>query len=261
MFSDSSVTALTRLGFGARGIMYLVIGYLALQSGRTEDGTGALDHLSSGSAWPLLFAMALGFFAYGLWRLSEAALDSQGHGGGAKGWAVRAGGAVSGLVHLGLGFLALKLGFGARGGGGRDAQGTTADALALPGGELLVAMAAAALAAVGAYQLVRAWKGGFLRHLDPAAAGRPWVRGMGRAGYAARGVVFLIMGWFLFRAARGSDAGEAAGMGEALASLPATAQAGVAAGLFLFGLFSLVEARFRRINDPEVVARLRGALG
>jgi hypothetical protein len=48
-------------------------------------------------------------------------------------------------------------------------------------------------------------------------------------------------------------------MGEALSWLPTTLQTMVALGLFLFGLFSLVEARFRKINDPHVLDRLQGA--
>ena len=254
------MTFLTRLGFAARGLMYLVIGYLALRSGRTEDGSGALAFLGSGSAAPLLFAMAGGFAGYALWRLSEAIVDTENHGGGAKGGAVRTGGAMSGLIHLGLGFLALKLALGSGNAGGSDAQGATAGALALPGGELLVILGGAALLGIGAFQLVRAAKGDFLRHLSPQAAHAPWVRWMGRAGYAARGIVFLLMGWFLLQAGLGSDAKEAGGMGEALGSLPSAAEAAVALGLGLFGVFSLVEARYRRISDPRVLERLQSAV-
>jgi hypothetical protein len=263
VLNAASFTAATRLGFAARGVMYLVIGYLALRSGRSEDGSGALGFLSGGPAAPLLFAMAAGFFAYGLWRVSEAMIDSEGHGTDLKGSAARAGGAVSGLIHLGLGILAVKLASGSGGGGGSggaDARQTTADALAMPGGELLVLIAAAALGAVGAFQLGRAWAGGFLKHLGGEAARADWVRWLGRAGYGARGIVFLLMGWFLLRAGIGSDAAEAGGMGEALASLPDLVRKVVAAGLFLFGLFSFVEARYRRINDPRVLDRLAGAL-
>jgi hypothetical protein len=201
--------------------------------------------------------MALGFWAYAFWRLSEAMLDSEGHGSDAKGRAVRAGGAVSGLVHLGLGLLALKLTGGGRGAGGDGAQSGAATALALPLGEAMLFAAAAGLLLTGAFQLVKAAKADFLRNLDPQAARRPWVQWMGRAGYAARGLVFLLMGWFLIRAAARSDAGEAGDMGAALGSFPGAAGAAVAAGLLLFGLFSFVEARFRRINDPKVLDRLK----
>lgn len=259
MPSLNSVVGLTRIGFAARGIMYLIIGYLALRSGRTEDGAGALDALSEGSGAVLLWVMAAGFFAYGFWRLSEAWVDSEGHGSDAKGKVARFGGAISGLVHFGLGYLAIKLASGSGGGGGDGARSGAAKALELPLGEIALFIVAAGLFATGAVQLVKAAKADFLHQLAPEAAGQTWVKWMGRAGYAARGLIFLMMAWFLFQAGLNSDPGEAGGMAAALDSFPGTARKAVAAGLLLFGLFSLVEARFRRINDPRVLDRLKAA--
>jgi hypothetical protein len=257
MSSASRLETLTRAGFAARGVMYGLIGFLALKSGRTEDGAGVLEYLAGGSGRLLVGLMALGFFGYALWRFSEALADTEGHGSDAKGMVVRTGGVVSGLVHLGLGIFAVTLAGGSGGGGseGSSREGA-ATALSLPGGETLLLAVSAALAATGLYQLIKAAKGDFLRYLDPQAARREWVGWLGRGGYAARGVVFLVMAWFLFQAGRESSASEAAGMGEALGSLPPTLQLLVAAGLFLFGLFSFVEARHRRINDPSVLERL-----
>jgi hypothetical protein len=260
MLGVGGMTALTRVGFAARGTLYLLIGYLALRSGRTEDGAGAISYIGSGAGKPLLAFMGLGFLAYALWRLSEALIDSEGNGSDAKGAGVRAAGAMSGFIHVGLGLLALSIGLGNGGssGGGGTREGA-AKALSLPAGELILILAAAVLLLTGLAQLAKAWKADFLRHLDPSVARRDWVGWLGRAGYAARGTVFLLMGWFFWRGARDSDASEAGGMGEALSALPATLQTAVAAGLFLFGLFSFVEARHRRINDPHVLDRLKGA--
>ncbi len=83
---------------------------------------------------------------------------------------------------------------------------------------------------------------------------------LGRAGYAARGIVFVIIGWSLLQAGLSDSAAQAGGMEQALASLSGTLLAGVALGLLLFGLFSFVEARHRRINDPKVAMRLKGAV-
>ena len=258
MLSVGKLEAMTRAGFAARGIMYILIGFLSLGAGRAEDGAGALRYLDSGAGKLLLGLMALGFVGYGIWRLAEAAIDTEGRGTDAKGVAVRAGGAASGLIHLALGLLAAKLALGNGGGGGSSSEEGARTALGLPGGWLLIAAAAAILVLVGLYQLAKAYKADFLKHLEPGATRQAWVVWTGRAGYAARGVVFVIMGWFLWQAARDAQASEAGDMGAAIASLPGTLQMVVAAGLMLFGLFSLVEARFRRINDPQVVERLRG---
>ena len=262
MLSVPTLETFTRIGFAARGVMYFVIGYLALRSGRTEDGAGAIEMLSGDGPWAvLIWAMAAGFVAYGLWRLSEALIDTEGHGSDAAGIAARLGGAVSGIVHLGLAFYAASLASGGGSGGGGGGSGTQSGArtaLDLPGGELILYAAAAALLATGAVQLVKAAKLQFLRTLDPAAARMDWVRWIGRAGYAARGLVFLTMAWFFWKAASSSSAGKAGGMSEALDAFSPELRLLVAAGLLLFGLFSLVEARYRRINDPRVVERLKG---
>ncbi len=260
MLGVGKMEAMTRVGFAARGIMYLLIGFLAVSAGRAEDGAGALQYLDSGLGRFLLALMALGFLAYGVWRISEAFIDSEGHGTDAKGVAVRAGGAVSGLIHIGLALTAARLALGNGGSGGSTSPEQSAStALSFPGGETAMHIVAALLVLTGLFQLVKAVRLDFLKHLDQKAAREDWVKWTGRAGYAARGVVFVIMGVFLWQAARSSDASQAGDMGEALTSLPGTAQLVVAAGLFLFGVFSLVEARFRRINDPRVLERLKSA--
>jgi hypothetical protein len=248
----------TRVGFAARGIMYLLIAFLALWSGRTEDGLGAMKLLDSGIGRVVLGPMAIGFVAYGVWRLAEAWIDSEGHGSDAKGLAHRAGGVVSGIIHLGLGFYTAKLALGRPAGGG-GAESGAATTLSLPGGEALLMIAAAALLVTGMANLGKAVKAEFLQHLDGRVARETWVKWVGRGGYAARAVVFAIMGWFCWRAAEAASASQAGGIGEALEWLTGWPRLLVAAGLGLFGIFSLVEARYRRINDPNVLARLQEA--
>lgn len=250
----SKWVAATRIGFAARGIMYLLIGWLALRSGRAEDGTGILAYLASGAGRLLLAAMAIGFLAYGAWRLADAWTDGSGRGADAKGVAIRAGGGVSGIVHLGLGLVAAIHASGTGGAGGGDgdsAREGARTALSLPGGSVLLLLAAAALVLTGLFQLKKAWSLDFMTDLERGRGRGDWVCWLGRAGYSARGIVFVMMGWFLWRAAVEHRSSEAGGLGEALASLSATPQMAVAAGLFLFGLFSLVEARYRRIHRPH----------
>jgi hypothetical protein len=253
---------LTRVGFAARGLLYLIVGYLALKLGRTEDAGGALDWLQNKAGGLVLVALALGFVAYGIWRVADAVFDTQGKGRDAKGVAGRLAGALSGLIHLGLAFTAAKLALGGRSGGDSSdsAESGAAAAMSLPGGDLLLYAAAAILVVAGAAQLGIAATRRFCKHISPEAKNRWWVIAAGVGGHAARGAVFLTAAWLVFNATRHHQAEEAGALGDALLSLPDGLRAVVAAGLCLFGLYSLIEARYRIIPDPHVKHRVANAL-
>ncbi len=255
---------LTRLGFAARGLIYLVIAWLVLRTGRTEDMQGALEYVGAGSGRWLLIAMTAGFIAYGLWRLADAALNIEAHDDDNRGKVKRAGAASSGLVYLVLAWQAIRIITSAGGGsgsGGGGAQESTQTVLNLPGGGLLVIIAAAILIGVGIYQLVKAAKGTFLKHLDPRVANQDWAKWSGRLGYAARGIIFLITGYFLLQAGFAEQASKSGGMEQALAWLNRPMSIAVAIGLALFGIFSLVEARYRTIHSPDVPNTIRDKFG
>jgi hypothetical protein len=258
MSASSRLTILTRVGFATRGLLYIVIAVLIFRTGRTEDPRGALEYLGNGGGQLLLGIMAAGLLAYGIWRLSDAAFDIERHGNERKGMIERAGAGFSGLVHLVLAWQAIALMRGVASTGGGTQEGTRA-ALELPGGWALVMIGAAVLFAVGAVQIVKAGKGSFLRNLEPQIARQAWAQWSGRAGYAARGLVFIIASYFLATAGAEGQAREAGGMDEVLTSLTHPYDLIVAAGLFAFGLFSLIEARFRQLHDVPVHGIVGGA--
>ena len=105
-------------------------------------------------------------------------------------------------------------------------------------------------------QFARAITASFTKHLrggELSHEQEEWARRAGRAGFAARGVAFALIAWFFLQAARQHDAGEAGGLRAALQTLAAqpsgsTLLAIVGGGLALFGAYSLVEARYRRIG-------------
>ena len=250
MTSSARLTFLTRLGFAARGLLYIVIAMLVIRSGRSEDPSGALVELGQDGGDPLLLAMAVGFIAYGFWRLADAALNIEGHEHGAKGIRERLAAAGSGAVYSLLAWQAFKLmdGGAAAAAAGSDPSEGASTALQLPGGPMLLALAGAVLIGVGVYQLVKVYSCSFCDRLDPRVANQAAVRWMGRAGYSARGLIFMVSGYFIARAGLMSRASEAGGMEEALRWLDSPVDMLVAAGLLLFGLFSIVEARFRIIH-------------
>jgi hypothetical protein len=243
----------TRIGFVARGLLYTTIGLLVLRSGRTEDPQGAIEALGSGGGQWLLALMALGFFAYGLWRIAEAAFGMEsGSDDGAETTGKRAAAGVSGLLHLLLGLQTIRLWRGAGGGQGNGAEEQASGVLGLPGGPVLLGIVALALIGGGFYQLYESYRAKFLSRLAEGAGQKEWVQWLGRAGYAARGTVFLICGFFLGKAALDTNASAAGGMDQALDWLSSPTDLIVATGLFLFGLYSLVEARYRRVQRPPI---------
>jgi hypothetical protein len=251
MDANASLTMLTRIGFAARGLLYIVIAFLIFRTGRAEDPSGALQYLGEGGGRVLLIVMAAGLAAYSLWRLCDAAFDIERHGSDKEGAMERVGAAVSGLVHLFLAWQAVRLIQGVTSAGDGTREGARA-ALELPGGSALVVIAGVVLLGVGAFQLIKAVRGTFLRYLEPQVARQPWAQWSGRAGYAARGIAFLISSFFLLKAGLEERASEAGGTAQALEWLSSPLDLIVAAGLFAFGLFSLIEARFRVLHDVRV---------
>lgn len=250
MAHEQGLVWLTRLGFAARGFLYLVIAWLAIGTGRAEDLTGALEYLRGERA--LLMIILAGFLAYGFWRVTDALFDSEGHGQGKKGALGRAGAGASGIIYLFLAWQAwrfLKGGGGGSDGGAQEQAGTVME---LPGGTLLVLVGGIILLLAGLWQLKRAISGDFCKHLRPDIRTQSWVKWMGRGGYGARAVIFLVTAVFLISAGLEADASEAGGMQDALRWMDSPVNLIVAAGLALFGAFSLVEARFRQIKPPPV---------
>ena len=237
-----------RFGFITRGLLYIVIAWLVIGTGRTEDLTGAMEYVDDGIGRGLTIFIIVGMTGYGLWRVCDAAfgMDSGRHH--SKAWRRRIAAGSSGVIYLFLAYKAVRILTQGYAGSG-DAHENAAAALNLPAGAFLLGCAAAVLGGAG---IVQVWKSGncsFLRHLD-APASRPMAKWLGRAGYAARGVIFLTIAWLLARAAYHQSAAAAGGFEEALDALRGPLQFPVAAGLALFGVYSLIEARYRSIHKP-----------
>lgn len=257
------IERLARVGYAAKGGVYVLIGVLAARAalgtgGRTTDSSGALETISEGSFGTLLLAVILlGLVGYAAWRLIAAASDAENQGSDGKGLAKRVGGAARGVVYLGLALQALRLiqGAGGESGGDRRAEDWTARLMSAPFGRWLVAAAGLGVIGYALYQLYRAYASKVRKHLDLgqlSASAQQAAVAVGRFGIGARGVVFVVIGWFLIRAARQSDASEASGVAEALRILERQAYgkwilAVVGLGFVAYGIYQFVNARYRRI--------------
>ena len=249
-----------RLGYTARGFVYLLLGWIALSTGRalsTNDAVAEVERLPFAPV--ILAVLAAGLFGYALFKLYAAAIDLDRKGDDGKGRATRLFGALGGLAYIGLAWLALKLLLGNGGqstagqasGSGGAGQEAARDVAQSTGGDALLILAAAIVIGVAIAQLVIAWKASFMREMPGCPR---QVHPIGRLGYAARGLVIGIVGWFLLKA--GLDGERVRDFGDALAMIKSNYDwlfLVVAAGLMAFGVVSLMMARYRRIEDRDVV--------
>ena len=253
---------LARLGYLAKGVVYAVVGVLALQvafgqGGKTTDTQGALATLAQGTGGTVLLAvMAVGLVGYVLWRVVQAWMDPDGKGTGAKGLAQRAFYVVSALIHASLAVAAFRLVLGRGGGasGEQSAQSWTARLMSQPFGQALVALVGLVIAGVGLWQAYKAWKEKFREKLRLDAL-RPqqaaWAVRVSKWGILARGVVFVMIGAFLVQAALTANPRRAHGLDGALETLAAQPFGTVllalaAAGLVAYAVYLAIEARYRR---------------
>lgn len=263
---------LARLGYAAKGVVYTIIGVLALKTAvssapdRPEGSSGALRAiLEQPMGRVLLGVVAVGLVGYVLWRAVQALLDPEHKGSDLKGIARRIGFAISGVLYGAVAYQAVVLmgwagsgGGGSGGGGDTRAEDWTATVMQVPLGRWAVGLTGVGVILFGLFELYRGWKQDVVKHLNLSGADpevRRNVERLGRAGMLARGVVFLVMGWFLVRAALEYDPQEAHGLAESLAALQGETYGpwllgGVAVGLIAYGLFQLAKARYRVIRTP-----------
>jgi hypothetical protein len=249
---------LARAGLVARGVVYGIIGVLALKlalgdGGKATNQEGALQtiaHQSFGEA--LLVLVAIGLGGYALWRLIRAAV---GHGAEQRDSGFERISALdSGIAYGILCITAIEILTSSAGGSGSPKE-TTGGVLGWTGGTALVGIAGAILIGVAAYQ---AYKGLATKFLEDAKTGEmsPGVKkaytALGVFGITARAVIFALIGYGLLKAAVDYNPKEAIGLDGALREL-AHASYGpallglVAAGLIGFGLYSIVDARYRKV--------------
>lgn len=261
----NTIERLARFGYGARGVVYCIIGALALlaaigRGGRAGDSESALYAILAGPFGAIAVGLiAVGLFGFALWRLVEGATDADNRGNSAKGLAVRGAHLVSSVIYAGLALTAANLAFGIgrAADGGSGAQDWTAWLLAKPFGLWLVGIVGLVIMGGGVGFLLKAWKGDVTDRLALDARACRWAKPLGRFGYGARGVVFLIIGGFVVGAAWHQASSEVKGLAGAFAALRAQPYgwallAVVAAGHFAFGAFGLIQARFRRIDAPDL---------
>lgn len=245
---------LVRLGYAARGLTYLLLGMLALgTSGKADEGAkGVFDYLQDMPlGTPLLWLVALGLLAYALFKLMAGIANLENRDPDPMGMAKRIGEVASGLTHLLLAYAAYKFASGSQtsSAGSGSGQAMAEPVFDFELGAVVIGMIGLGMLVAAAMQVRQAITADFMKHIGGGAPRA--VEGIGRAGHAARAVVFAIIGWSLVRSAWFASEGSVKGLGEALLSLRdnGVVYTLVAIGLLMFGAFSLVTARHRIIPD------------
>jgi hypothetical protein len=246
-----------RAGLTARGLVYLLIGVLALlvaRGARAEvDQKGALAQVLAKpfGGW-VVGLLAVGFACYSLWRLSEAAFGVTGEG---RKTGPRLKSLARGLIYGFLAYTAVELLLGSRTPQTSLQKGYAAEVMAHPGGRWAVALIGLGVAIAGVVMVVEGVRLKFMRYfpaggIEPAT--RSLIRQLGRVGTIARGLVFALAGVLVVSAAWTYQPAKASGLDGALRTLADRPLGDLyltvaALGLIIFGVYGLAEARYRRV--------------
>lgn len=248
----------SRTGFIARGVVYALVGALAVclaagLGGKATNQQGALETVDRQPfGHVLLIAIAAGLVGYSVWRLVRAGLG-RGPEAGRDKLIDRVAGAGSGLFYALLAFGTVEIIVGTR--PASSVPKKTAGVFAWPGGRWLILVAGLVMIGVGLYQGYRAVTAEFLDDAKTGEMGEGTQQAfttLARIGHLARMVVFSLVGLFLVVASVQYDPKKAVGLGGVLGRLlrepGGNALMGlVAAGLVAFGVYSMADARYHRL--------------
>jgi Domain of Unknown Function (DUF1206) len=258
--SDSpAARALARAGLTARGVLYILIGWVAImvalgQTSQEADQQGALQ-LLAGQPYGLvsLWLLGIGFAGYALWRLSEAAFGVTGE---ANGVGPRLKSLVRAAIYAFFAYMTFKIISGAGGGSQTSRQqDLTASIMHHPGGQWLVGILGLAIVIAGLVLVFEGIRRKFLKYLQLSQVSlltRRLVERLGMIGTAARGAVFALAGVLVIEAAITYQPAKAGGIDKALLTLRNQPFGEfllilAALGLIIFGIYGLCEARWRRV--------------
>jgi hypothetical protein len=252
---------LTKIGFISKGAVYLLVGLLALMlatvgNGETTDAQGAVRHIANQPFGTFaMMAVAAGLLAFAVWQFICAVFNTEREKADLVGRLKRVVYFCSGIAHSALSFYAINvlLGHAEK---SDQTRAWTVRLMQVPAGTWLVMLVGVILIVSGGIVIRGAFKKNFLKNLRTGEMSRTelrWATRAGTWGNAARGLIFAIIGFFMLSAGWWENPLKAKGFEGALDTLARQPLGNfllgaVALGLALFGVFSLVEARYRKIR-------------
>ncbi len=252
-------------GWAAKGAVYLALAWLVLQMAfgaapQQASTTGALEYIANTAPGSVaLVILGIGLLAYAVGRILEVTVMAKPPiEASDKVKAILLALIYTSLAISAFSIVGLVSGGGAGGGGSGQStqQRTAAILLDLSGGQWLVGIVGTGVAALGLYTVYQGIEKRFLTTLRTSAMSPTmctWSTRIGMVAYATKGIIFVLIGWFLVQAALTYDASEATGLDGALRNIADTSWgtavlAAIAVGLLTYGLFCEIEARYRRVG-------------
>jgi hypothetical protein len=265
--ANPGLELLERLGYVARGVLYAVMGVLALRiamaqpGGQATDLTGSLVFLIGQPFGKLvLYLMIIGLAAYSIWGFIRAIFDPLHRGSDASGYLERLGFVSSAVSYGAIALVGLRILMGTGGASGDASQKTISSVLDHPAGGSLTVLIGLVAIGIAIGQFVEAYRAVFERDLkgwEMSQSARSIVVALGRFGMFARGVTFLVVGWFIVQAGLHHDPGQVQGFGGAFLFILSKPFGHlllgiVALGFVALGLHSFACARWMRLMGSSV---------
>jgi hypothetical protein len=260
--SNSKLELLERVGYAVRGLLYVVMGFLALRialaqpGGKATDLSGSLVWLTGNPLGSLVLILAVvGLAAYSIWGLVRAVYDPLHRGRDKKGIMARLGFVTSAFSYAAIAFFALQILAGQGSASHDGTQKTISSLLTNPAGGFITIVLGVVAIGIGIGQFIEAYRATFKNDLkagEMSESERKAAIAFGRFGMAARGVTFLVVGYFLIQAGIHRNPREAHGFGGAFLFLLSQPYghllvAVIALGFVALGLHSLACARWVRL--------------
>lgn len=253
------IESVARTGYAGKGVIYAVIGGLAVQQaigsgGGTSGSRGALREIASAPFGQIALGLvAVGLVAYVIWRFVQAIWDPEGKvsDDDKKRWGTRLFYLGSALIYGVLAYYAVSLLLGTDGGG--SGAGWVAELMSLTWGAILVGAVGVGIVIRGIYQFVKAYTDTFTERISARELGHTthkWVLRVSRLGLTARGIVFAIIGSSVLYAAVTRNPDQARDLEGALDFLTTSPwlQGALGVGLFAYAIYQWIKARYRLIG-------------
>ena len=254
--NSRALEILARTGFAVLGLLHILIGAIAIGlvggSGDSADQSGALSELASKPGGiVVIWVVAIGLFALTLWQIAQVFLLDEPDP--KKKWGRRVSELGKGIAYGAVGVTALTFALGGSSSSSDSSQGLSAKLLASPGGVILLVIVGLVVAGIGVAFVVQGVLKKFEKHLTiPAGTTGKVVRGLGIAGYVAKGIALFVVGVLFVVAAVTADPEKASGLDgalKALIDLPfgKVILVAVGIGMIAYGLFCTARARWAKL--------------